>query len=163
MGESAWAMGQRRGTIRCLLMPLQGRKLLLPSVTVAEVLPVAQVRVLEGLPRGGIGVVEWRFTTVPLISFEAVVGEPSPQPGGSSRVAILHTLSRDGAVDFYALLLQGIPHLIQVRESELTLLQSKAGSEAVAARVEVQGQLATIPVLERLEELAGRCRPDADS
>jgi len=53
---------------------------------------------------------------------------------------------------FYGIAIQGIPHLIQLRESELTLLQSSPEDEPVVFRVEVQGQLAVIPNLPLLEE-----------
>ena len=154
--DAAWVMGPRHDSIRCLLLPMAGCKLLLPSVSVAEVLPHASVKPEADAPDWMLGMVEWRFVSLPLISFEVVTGEPPPDPGSSYRVAVFHTLSKDSGQDFYGVLMQGIPHIIQVRESELTLLLSNSGDEAVLSRVEVQGQLAVIPNLEVLERHAGR-------
>ncbi len=154
--NSAWVMGQRSDSIRCLLLPMAGCKLLLPSVSVAEVLPYASVKPERDAPEWMLGMVEWRFVSLPLISFEVLAGESCPEQGSSYRVAVFHTLSKDGGQDFYGVLMQGIPHIIQVRESELTLLQSKSGDEAVLSRVEVQGQLAVIPNLEIMEGHANR-------
>ncbi len=155
-GNSTWEMGQRSDNIRCLLLPVAGCKLLLPSVAVAEVLPHASVEPESDAPDWMLGMVEWRFVSLPLISFEVLAGESCPERDGRYRVAVFHTLSKDSGQDFYGVLMQGIPHIIQVRESELTLLQSKSADEAVLSRVEVQGQLAVIPNLEVLEQHATR-------
>jgi len=153
--DSAWEMGERRDTIRCLLIPLVTRKLLLPSVAVAEVLPYAAVEPVADSPAWLLGSMEWRSTTIPLLSFERLVGESPAEEGVRHRVAVFHTLAEEGkrmTPPFYGMAIQGIPHLIQLRESELTLLQTLPAEDPVLFRVEVQGQLATIPDLERLEE-----------
>ncbi len=165
MVDSAWDMGERRDTLRCLLIPLAGRKMLLPSVAVAEVLPYAAVEPLAGSPAWLLGRIEWRATAIPLLSFERLVGEPLPEEKerGGCRVAVFHTLAEKEEhaekPPFYGVAIQGIPHLIQLRESELTLLQASSGDEPVLFRVEVQGRLAVIPNLELLEERVASCGP----
>ncbi len=149
--SGTWTMETRRGAIRCLLLPLAGCRLLLPSVAVAEVLPAARVEPVAEAPQWLVGMVEWRFVSIPLLSFEVVSGHPPPQPGTCYRVAVLHTTSGDA--DFYGLLMQGIPNLVQVRESELTLLPATSEAYGVAARVEVRGQLALIPEPGFLEQM----------
>ncbi len=154
---NAWDMGERRDSIRCLLIPLAGRKMLLPSVAVAEVLPYAAVEPAADSPEWLLGTIEWRAASIPLLSFERLIGESPPEKEGvHQRVAVFHTLSEKGEQTegplFYGIVIQGIPHLIQLRESELTLLQSSPEDEPVVFRVEVQGQLAVIPNLPLLEE-----------
>ncbi len=158
--DSAWVMGQRRDSIRCLLLPMAGCKLLLPAIAVAEVLRDANVKSVADAPGWMQGMVEWRFVSLPLISFEALAGRSPPKPDSNCRVAVCHTLSSNGddGLGFYGLLMQGIPRIIEVRESELTLLHSESDDVAVLSRVEVQGQLAVIPSLELLEEHANRCQ-----
>ena len=154
MADSAWVMDQRRGSVRCLLLPLMDSKLLLPSVSVAEVLSSASVKPVRAEPAWVLGMIEWRFVSIPLISFEVVTGKSRPDPGDRYRVAVLHTLSSDGDDNFYGVLMQGIPNLVQIRESELTLLPSKSADDGIMARVEVLGHLAVIPDLELLEKRA---------
>ncbi len=159
-------MGQHRDSLRCLLLPLAGSNLLLPANAVVEVLPDANIEPVDGSPGWMLGRVEWRSVSVPLVSFEALAGGALPAPGQCCRVAVCRTLSGSGELDFHGLLLQGIPRIVQVRESELTLLQSESDSAPVLSRVEVRGQLAVIPDLERLEQhlhhLDGVSAPSVD-
>ncbi len=152
MSGTTWTMETRRGAIRSLLVPLAGCRLLLPSVAVAEVLPAASVEPVAEAPEWLVGMVEWRFISIPLLSFEAVSGSSPPKRRSPCQMAVMHTAGGSGDEDFYGLLMQGIPNLIQVRESELTLLPAKKEAAGVAARVEVCGQLALIPDLDCLEQ-----------
>ncbi len=156
MADTAWEMGDRREAVRCLLIPLTGRKLLLPSVAVAEVLAYAVVKPASDAPEWFIGTMEWRSVHIPLISFEKLIGEPVSESSSRHRVAVFHTIGESekgkDRQPFYGIAIQGIPHLIQLRESELTMLQTSSSDEPVLFRVEVQGQLAIIPNLALLEE-----------
>ena len=145
---TTWTMEARRGAVRSLLIPLSGCRLLLPSVAVAEVVPAASIAPVAQKPGWLVGTMEWRFLSIPVLSFEMVSGSFPPGQEKRCQVAVLRSSS---AENFYGLLMQGIPNLIQVRESELTLLPAKGEAAAVAARVEVCGQLALIPDLDALE------------
>ncbi len=151
MSAATWTMEARRGTVRGLLIPLADCRLLLPSVAVAEVVPAASVTRVAPAPAWLAGSMEWRFLSIPVLSFEAMSGAlPAPQRRNRHQVAVLRAVG-DLDSKFYGVLIQGIPTLIQVRESELTLLPMKRESAEVTARVEVAGQLALIPDLDVLE------------
>jgi len=155
VANGAWTMGQHRDSIRCLLLPLAGYNLLLPSVSIAEVLREATIRPEPDTPEWMAGTVEWRSVLLPLLSFEVLAGESCSEPAGRSRVAVFHALSRERSLDFYGILIQDIPHIVQARESGLTLLHSREEDKVVLSRVEIEGQLAVIPDLELMEKHAG--------
>ncbi len=148
-------MGQHRDSIRCLLLPLAGYQLLLPSVSVAEVVRETTIKPEPDSHEWVIGTAEWRSVSLPLLSFEVLAGEPCPEVGSRGRIAVLHTLSRECKVNFYGILIQDIPHIVQVRESALTLLHARPEDKAILSRIEIQGQLAAIPDLELMEKHAG--------
>ncbi|WJW75798.1 chemotaxis protein CheW [Thiohalobacter sp. IOR34] len=138
--------------VRSLVVPLDGRRLLVPNVAVAEIVPYRAPQPVEDAPSWLLGMLEWRGLELALISYEAACGAPRPVTGPQSRIAVFNTLSGEGEPGFYALLTAGIPHLVKLAEGEV---QSDPAPAAVLelARVHLQGDAAVIPDLDALERL----------
>lgn len=100
-------------SLTALLVPLADRTLLLPNVTVAELIPYRPPQVTPGLPSWFLGQVPWRDLQLPLLSFEAA-SDGQPQIGPGVRVAVLNALGGRDRVKFIALLVQGIPRSLKV-------------------------------------------------
>jgi len=136
--------------VRCLIIPLQGEQLLLPNTTVAEVTAYDGFVEGEGYPDWLLGTVGWRGLSLPLVSFEILLGQPAPDVAGRSQVAVINTLYQKQGLPFFAILASGIPHLARAGMANVAPAEGETG-EMGSARVEVAGESAIIPDLEKLE------------
>lgn len=136
--------------VASLLIPMVARPMLLPNVTVAEIVGWEQPERREGDPDWMLGVFNWRGVDVPVVSLE-LMNDPEEEEGFSgSRIAVLNGVGKSKQ-DFYAVCVQGIPRLVRVYPAEI------GGEENVSApafdmMVTVNGEKAIIPDLSYVEE-----------
>lgn len=155
MTESPEVPSEEEALLHCLLLPLVGRRLLLPRACVAEVIGLGRMQLREGEPEWLLGEVAWGERMVPLVSFEAACGDPVPEIGGRSRAVILRSLTGRLRRGGMALLCQGLPQLVRLGEDavELDPEHGNGLSEQapVLCRVKVLNETPVVPDLERLE------------
>lgn len=143
-------LGATTGAIACLLLPITGKKLLLPNVTVAEVVNDSEIIAApSGSPEWRLGSINWRGQMVPVVAFEGMNGQG--QPRESQQVAILNGISAQRDLPFYGLVIQGMPQLAKVKIAQLEDLESAATGELEFLQVRYAGDLAVIPDLDALE------------
>lgn len=106
--------------IASLLIPLANSLLLVPNVTVAEIVPASAVMPISNAPHWYLGNCRWRDLTIPLVTFEAFSGGAKPSYNSRSRFAIFNTTGDNHKLPFIALLTQGIPRLARVSEEEIS-------------------------------------------
>lgn len=102
-----------------LLIPLTDELLLVPNVTVAEIVGVGQVLPHTDSPDWYLGDFFWREQSVPLLAFETLNGRARTSPGSRGRIAVLNTTGINPELPFIALLCQGIPRLARVNDEEI--------------------------------------------
>ncbi|WP_297527280.1 chemotaxis protein CheW [Thiohalobacter sp.] len=139
--------------VRSLMVPLAGSTLLVPNVAVAEVVGYSEPAPVSDAPDWVLGVMDWRGHRIPLISFEALRGEPVPALSAQARIAVLNTVTGDRRVPFYALVTAGIPRLLRVGADDVQSAGALEPATGELARVQVNGMPAVIPDLKRLEGL----------
>jgi chemosensory pili system protein ChpC len=149
-------MTDEQGLLHCLLLPLVGRRLIVPRACVAEVIGLARFGLREEEPAWLLGDVAWSDRTVPLVSFEAACGDPVPDIGGRSRAVILKSLTGKLGRGGVALLCQGLPQLVRLSEQVLEPdPDGGQGEEAegspVLCRVKLLNETPVVPDLEKLE------------
>ena len=137
--------------VASLLIPLQGRTLLAPNVTVAEIVPVSQVAAVQDAPAWYLGNCSWREQTIPLLSFEVMNGEEKPGVVPRSRFAVLNTTGQHDSLPFIAILTQGLPRRARVTEEEITDREDADNKPFVAMHVSWAGEEAVIPNVEAME------------
>ncbi|NHA14103.1 chemotaxis protein CheW [Thioalkalivibrio sp. XN279] len=156
--------------LHCLLLPLVGRRLLLPRACVAEVIGLGRMQLREEEPDWLLGEVAWGDRMVPLVSFESACGDPVPEIGGRSRAVILRSLTGKLGRGGMALLCQGLPQLVRLSADVIELDQSSGNGNGngngngdnghghgldadapVLCRLKVLNETPVIPDLERLE------------
>lgn len=143
-------LGATTGTIACLLAPIAGRQLLLPNVTVADVLPPTDLLPPPAdAPAWLRGHILWREAPVPVVAFEVLNGEPAPRE--YQRIAILNSITGKSQSPFYGVLVQGAPRLAKVKIAELEDLESAPVGPVEFLQVRYSGELAVIPDLDALE------------
>ena len=146
-------MADEKDLLHSLLIPLVGRRLIVPRACVAEVIGLGRFKLREQEPDWLLGDVAWSDRVVPLVSFEAACGDPVPELGGRSRAVILRSLTGRLGRGGLALLCQGLPQLVRVGE-DIIQLDAEApdfGDAPVLCRVKVVSETPLVPDLERLE------------
>ena len=143
-------LGATTGTIACLLVPITGKQLLLPNVTVAEVVAGTEIiSAPEGSPEWRIGGLSWRDQIIPVVAFEGLNGQGLPRE--MTQIAILNGISAQRDLPFYGLVVQGAPRLAKVKIAQLEDLDGASTGPVEFLQVRYAGDLAVIPDLDALE------------
>lgn len=139
--------------VRCLQLPLQGMSLLVPNTCVAEITDYEPPVPTPHAPAWMRGMLMWRGSSVPLISFEQLMGDESPTGRGSQgRIAVFNSFSGNRSLPFFAMELQGIPHIMNLGAEDLEQRELKhADLATVQCRVVVDGEESIIPDIDIIE------------
>ena len=141
-------------SVRSLLLPLSGGFLLVPNTAVAEVTSYVSPTAVPEAPAWLRGMVSWRGHLLPMISFEALLGEAPDRSEGDLRMAVFNTLNGTTELPFLAVRISGIPRLLQASRTGVVRREQAGASQAgVLSRVSVGGVDAVIPDLDVLERL----------
>jgi chemosensory pili system protein ChpC len=108
--------------VASLLIPLHHKSLLVPNVTVAEIIPITAVVPVNDAPDWYLGNCEWREQIIPLLSFELLNGDELGDFNSSARFAVFNTTGLNELLPFIAIVTQGIPRLARVNQEEITTL-----------------------------------------
>ena len=141
--------------IACVLVPVRGARLLLPGVTVAEVLKVQRIRPVKTTPDWHLGLLPWRGHILPVLSFEQLLDPEAevPPPRVNDALLVMNRTRARAEPEFYALLIRGLPRMLWVNDEDLESA-SDPDVPAIAARVQLAGGgEALIPQLSHLEDL----------
>jgi chemosensory pili system protein ChpC len=146
-------MASLDAVIRSLLIPMSRDQLVLPNVSLAELVSYIEPEKVDGTPDWFLGMIAWRGLRVPLVAFETMIGEQSIAPAANSRIAILNALGGKSKLPFFAILTQGIPHLKQITKGLLSEVSSDVADkpDGVLANILVEAEPAMIPDLDFIE------------
>ena len=142
-------------TLSCVMIPVSRRQLILPNVSIAEVVDYASSDAGIGAPDWLAGRLEGRGLNLPVISYDAANGGTLAVPGENrGRIVVLNSVSDSNKkLRFMALITQGIPSQVRITEDQVKQLEGENGP-ADLMLVEVDGEAAWIPNLDYLESLA---------
>ncbi len=143
-GELA-APSQAVTQLSTLLLPVSDHLLVLPNVTVAEIIPFREPIPADDVPTWFLGFFEWRSSRVPLISFEAINDEPFAGRGRNRRIAVLNNVTGDTGMPFCGLLTNGLPRLMRLTAEDIVDDSDTAPGPAELARVYINGERASVP------------------
>lgn len=149
-------MGTTTKTVASQMIPLEGEYLLLPNTAVAEIIGHTKADALpdtiKDTPDWLIGMLAWRGVSVPLLSFEALMGGTLVEAGTRARIAIVNGIGEQTMVPFFAVATQGIPRLVQVDNERISTVEDDAEANPAAhCHVVVDGEVAMIPNIEHIE------------
>lgn len=143
---------QKIQEVASLLIPLQGQTVLLPNVTVAEIVPVSPIQPVDNSPNWYLGNCQWRELTVPLLSFEALNGDERPGLHSRARFAVLNTTGINDSLPFIAILTQGLPRLARVSEDEISEREDSENRPYDFMHVSWAGEYTIIPNVAAIEK-----------
>lgn len=147
-------MSDTQKIIACLYLPVNLQQLLLPNVSVAEVVGYQVPEQSIDKPDYFLGYVTWRGIQIPLLSYELANGQSSSTVTSNARIVVINSIGEHHeALPFFAILTQGIPRLVKVANDLIHPINSTL-KEAETSIVKLDGEDAVIPNLAYLEELA---------
>ncbi len=137
--------------IASLLIPMVGRPLLVPNVTVAEIVNWRNPEVVTGMPRWVLGVVDWRGVNLPVLSIEAM-NDPGLEDIDCGERLVVINAQGESKLPFYGLAVQGIPRLVRVFPDEIGEQETMSDDAVYDMLVMVSGERAIIPDLIEVEK-----------
>lgn len=145
--------------VSTLLIPVEGKTLLLPNVSVAEILDYNDPARVSDVPTWYLGNIEWRTLQVPLISFEAVNEQPFSQRAHSAKIAIMNGIVDNPRMPFWGIVTQGTPRQMRITAEEIVKDENVLNGPAELMSVIVNGEAARIPDLDFIEKQLLAYRP----
>ena len=135
-----------------LLIPVNGKQLVLPNVTVAEIIPYRQPEAEDDVPNWYLGSFNWRNVNVPLVSFEAINEEPFVSQSRGRRIAVFNGLVDGEKLPFYGLVTEGVPRLMRIAPDEIATDDEAEAGPSELSRVLVSGERAAIPDVDFIQQ-----------
>lgn len=141
------------GEVPCLLLPVTFGQLLLPTVTIAEMMPYQSPQPkTQKTPPWFLGDLFWRGLTIPLVSFEQMTGRDSAAVGDDSQVAVFNHTGVNDQLPFLAIPTTGIPRLSRITSEEIVALTKVEVKPYEIMHVSISGgEAAIIPDVSALE------------
>ncbi|HEX6997313.1 MAG TPA: chemotaxis protein CheW [Gammaproteobacteria bacterium] len=157
------AVGEEK-ELYSLLIPLEGERLLVPRMCVAEVIAFAEPerdRERE-LPDWYLGTIDWNGRRLPVVSFAAGRAE-EPRKRSRTRVVVFHAITDELKGGYYGLLTQGFPQLVRVNRDVLGIDREQPLPEGLPAicRARMIHEYPLIPDVERVEHMLAELVHDA--
>lgn len=138
--------------IRCLLLSIEEKTLILPYSAVAEVIPFENAKTFADVTGWVLGTIEWRNLKIPLISLESIDRySHSFLEKGKAHIAILNRSVEEKGPDFIGVVLQNIPKMNRFKRTDLQYVGTSDNPQLSMA-ISVRGQPAFIPNLTWIEE-----------
>lgn len=135
-----------------LLIPIEENHLILPNVSVAEILDFENPEAKDDVPTWYLGWLQWRTTRVPVISFEALNDQPFKSTMDSAKIAIMNGITENDRLPFWGIVTRGAPRLMRVASQEIVEDREASTGPAEQMQVNVNGELAIIPNIEWIEQ-----------
>ena len=137
--------------IDCLLIPIKDKNLLVPNVTVAEIVPFSHLLTTNSSADWILGRIDWRGTGVPVVCYEMLNQQGAPSPNPNARFAIFNGVGNNPQLPFFAVLIQGIPRLTHINEQGIQAVESFNAGEFDQEVVALGQESAVIPDLDGIE------------
>ena len=137
--------------LACVVIPLGTTQLLLPNVSVAEIIPWRRLKAWDGSPDWCIGLLGWRGEAVPVLDFESLSGSDATRAERGRCLLIMNRARSSVGRPFYALVSAGLPRLVHLTAADMESHPIKLGDSEVAS---VMGgtEQAVVPNLSFIEE-----------
>lgn len=133
-----------------VLIPLHNKSLLLPNVSMAELIAFRKPLPSEKTPDWHLGSLSWRGVSIPVISFEMLNGGAANSDYSRARIAVFNNVGVSEKLPFFAVVTQGIPRSLKLVNADIAKDATKPGP-AEAAIVTVKGEVASIPNIDFIE------------
>jgi len=132
-----------------LFVSTANHRLLVPAAAVAQVVQQVDREPTDG-PAWLAGWMEWRLQRIPLIAFDQLAAD-APAAMDTRMALVLHAITDTDQFKFFALQVQGFPHLMRVTPADLMQEMSSENHPYAIMTVAMDSWQALIPDFEKLE------------
>lgn len=136
--------------IGSVLIPLHQKTLLVPSVSMAELIPFRKPIPVQASPEWHLGTLSWRGASIPLVSFEMLNGEQVNPDFSRARIAVFNSVGVSENLPFFGIVIQGIPRSIKLINADIGKEATKPGP-AETNVLTIKGEVASIPNIDFIE------------
>ena len=143
-------MSEHTEQVRSLWIPLRQVNMLLPHAVVAEIGNYRVPDSRDDTPEWLLGDINWRGTTIPVVSLESLCGESAPANLVYSRLLIINSVRPGSSVPFYAIVTAGLPRPLPYDNSLISGAEP-VEHDALKCRLALDGEIAVIPDLEYVQ------------
>lgn len=149
-------MVQKTTYIHSQILNLEGDPLILPNTAVAEIVNYRDPTPVDNSPEWLLGTMEWRGIRIPLMSLESAMGKDMPKISSKNHIAILNSISGEGSLDFYAIVVGSLPRLVNLDEKNITAAANDEKENLVLSHVMISKKATIIPDLDAIESMVKR-------
>ena len=135
-----------------MLLPAKGRNVLIPNISVAEIIRLEGLRRVDSAPGWLCGMASWRGREIPVLSFEAINDDPFVAADVSLKAAVLYGAEAGDELPFYALASIGTPRLMRLLAEEIVPCQGAQTGPAELMVANASGEEVGIPALAWVEQ-----------
>ncbi len=148
-------MEESLSIIASLYLPVVGKNLVLPNVSVAEIVDYQTPEPVTGAPEWYLGTIQWRGVNLPIISYDLLNQGLLPSTPNNTRLAVINTIgSEHTKLPFFAIVTQGIPSQVKVDQESIKEIETDdSQGPADLMKVSIMGDDATIPNIEYIEQM----------
>lgn len=148
-------MAHTNAVIHSQLINTRHQVLLVPNTAIAEIVYYTTPEPMDNTntPEWLLGAIKWRGLNVPVVSYESATGGELGDVDTTQRIAVINGVHSDTALQFYAIVIQGNPRLINVAPENIN---SHTGGEIYKFQLQhviVNNIVAVIPDLRALEQM----------
>jgi len=134
--------------IKCVILTLKKKNVLIPNALVAEVISVKDIESSEDSPNWYIGNMKWRGANVPLLSFEASGGEKISRVNLNTQAVVLFAVGKSGEISespYVGLVMSGVPHVSSFSRDQIKADKDESETHPmVAQKVRINGASVSI-------------------
>ena len=135
--------------IASLLIPMIGRPMLLPNVSVAEIVPWIEPVKPDSSPEWLLGEIIWRDSKIPLLSLELMNDTDLEEAYSGQRIAVMNGVG-ETKHKFYAISVQGLPRLVRVHNEGVSG-DKELSEPAYSMNLLISGERVMIPDFDYVE------------
>lgn len=151
-------MAQNIQVIKCMILTLRSENVIVPGTAVAEMVSAQGAVKVNNMPNWYVARMRWHGVDVPLVSFEAALGEAVKPVNQNTQVAMIYTASSDESrYPYIGLVVSGVPHVTQFSRDQIvvdpdSLLDAHA-RPMVAQKARINGAAVSILDIDGIENM----------
>jgi chemotaxis signal transduction protein len=132
--------------LRCLLLPIYDKTLIVPYAAVAEVVTLTEAEVKKySESKDWVGEYNWRGLNIPLVRLEMYQAKKNSSSSKSNlHIAVINRMLEGNYPDFVGIVLQSVPVMHRYKPADLEFV-AKTKDPYLLMEVKVRGQTAFIP------------------
>jgi len=138
--------------VKCALLTINEDRLLIPNASLVEIVPIRNIINVANKPKWILGYLDWKGNSIPLVSIETMGGVHMPSlASGDVKAVVVYAQGGDKTLPFISFLVQGVPNIVNVFETDLETLEEKVENPVISHHVKLKDEQVSLLDFEKLE------------